>query len=89
MREVRLEFDEVSKRNTELEEQVGKYKIAVEAQKKYITGLTNAMDLSDQAREKMKQEIKGNIAVMIHFKLLSNNCVTVKNSLWCMKIPQE
>ena len=59
MREVRLEFDQVSKRNTELEEQVEKYKIAVEAQKKYITGLTNAMDLSDQAREKMKEEIKG------------------------------
>ena len=85
MREVRLEFDEVSKRNTELEEQVGKYKIAVEAQKKYITGLTNAMDLSDQAREKMKQEIKGNIVVKIHFKLLSN-CVTEKDSLWCTKI---
>ena len=36
MREVRLEFDQVSKRNTELEEQVEKYKTAVEAQKKYI-----------------------------------------------------
>jgi len=58
MREVRLEFDQVSKRNSELEEQVEKYKIAVEAQKKYITGLTSAMDLSDQAREKMKEEIK-------------------------------
>ena len=61
MREVRLEFDQVSKRNTELEEQVEKYKIAVEAQKKYITGLTNAMELSDQAREKMKEEIKGKL----------------------------
>ena len=59
MREVRLEFDQVSKRNNELEEQVEKYKTAVEAQKKYITGLTNAMELSDQAREKMKEEIKG------------------------------
>ena len=61
MREVRLEFDQVSKRNTELEEQVEKYKTAVEAQKKYINGLTNAMELSDQAREKMKEEIKGKL----------------------------
>ena len=69
MREVRLEFDQVSKRNTELEEQVEKYKIAVEAQKKYITGLTNAMELSDQAREKMKEEIKGKLfsITMVHF----------------------
>ena len=59
MREVRLECDQVSKRNKDLEEQVEKYKIAIEAQKKYIKGLTNAMELSDQAREKMKEEIKG------------------------------
>ena len=40
MREVRLEFDQVSKRNNELEEQVEKYKTAVEAQKKYIKSST-------------------------------------------------
>ena len=69
MREVRLEFDQVSKRNNELEEQVEKYKTAVEAQKKYITGLTNAMELSDQAREKMKEEIKG-IFFLVRHRLL-------------------
>ena len=34
-------------------------KKALEAQKKYIDGLTSAVDLSDQARDKMREEVEG------------------------------
>ena len=55
----REDLDEAIKRSDLLEDQNEKLKIAIEAQKKYIGGLTNAMELSDTAREKMKQEVEG------------------------------
>ena len=54
-----MELDEVIDRNTKLEDQSQKYKKAIDAQKKYIEGLTSAIELSGTAREKMKQEISG------------------------------
>ena len=55
----REDLDEAIKRSDLLEDQNEKLKTAIEAQKKYIGGLTNAMELSDTAREKMKQEVEG------------------------------
>ena len=59
LKEIREDLDEATKRNDLLEDQNAKLKSALEAQKKYIGGLTNAIELSDTARDKMKQEIEG------------------------------
>ena len=68
--ELRKELDEVIERNTRLEDQTEKYQKAIEAQKKYIAGLNSAMELSETARNKMKQEIQGLSSLVSHFSLV-------------------
>merc|ERR1712021_250284 len=58
LKEIRDELNETSKRNELLENQSDKMKKALEAQKKYIGGLTAAVDLSHQARDKMREEVE-------------------------------
>lgn len=91
MKEIRDELNEASKRNDLLENQNDKLKKALEAQKKYIDGLTSAVDLSDQARDKMREEVEGKIVMIstkltiISFQSLKNTGTSFKNNWWHIK----